>query len=54
LAAESQDSCLEHSILRNFKAFCLGVIGFTNPPAGEALVARTTKQVFRALGVGNL
>ena len=30
------------------------MIGFTNTPIGKALVACHSKQIFRALGVGNL
>jgi hypothetical protein len=39
---------------RSFRAFCLGVIGFTNPPIGKALVAGGCKKLFSALGIGNL
>jgi hypothetical protein len=39
--------------LRNALAFCLGVLGFTNPPIGKALITCTAKQVFGALRIGD-
>lgn len=38
----------------SFRTFCLGVIGFTNPPIGKALVASSGKKLFRAFGIRNL
>ena len=39
---------------RSFRAFCLGVTGFTNPPIGEALVTRHAQEVFGALCIADL
>jgi hypothetical protein len=38
-------------LLISFRAFCLGVIGFTSPPIGEALVAGHAKNIYRAFGI---
>jgi len=38
----------------NAVVFCLGVIGFTNPPTGQALVSRATKQIGGAFCVADL
>ncbi len=39
---------------RSRRAFCLGVIGFTNPPIGKALIASHAKQVFGAFCIADL
>lgn len=39
---------------KSLRAFCLGVIGFTNPPIGKALAFNLGKQLVVALVVGDL
>jgi hypothetical protein len=39
---------------RIFRAFCLGVTGFTNPPIGQTLVASLTEKIFGAFCVADL